>query len=521
MRTVLDVGRNVVPASRYRIGSVGGATVTHDCSPSSMVLHHLAQDTLVVSAEVRDDVDGGQRVRISSPAGWLDADVLEPADPAPRYNLDFETFSQRHLTVVPGDHYGLAFPFTIEALREFGAEFLTRAFRAAGVIAEDNAVTEIVELKRLGVIGASENALLTVAYAKAEPGLHTDLFVKFPPAEPGHKFGLSPMSHGEVEMMRFSSRSALPIEMAKYYFADHSAHTLNYILITERVRFGEAPIEPAYRKAYDQFVPEIDEHYQVLAKSLARLVAAHKTGAMGYDVESAFPFARAARDFAPIENAETLVDRLIDFVSRVAPHLFVAETTQPAFLKAWREDVLFGLEHKDAVIAYLNTNVDYTGLCHPNLNVDNAWFWRDDAGQLHAGLLDWGGAGQMSIAQAISGMVMMPDPRTYTRLRQDIIATFIKEYSESGGPLLDFDELNLQCKAAIFSTAVCTILTIIVNLLPRFTDDEYRAMKDQSDDKLQNTSMIAAIIWIDNTLREWLEDVTPADACRRIVALNG
>jgi len=508
------------PANRYSIKSEAGTAVTADCSPASEVIHHLPPGTIVVCAEVRADDDGAERVRISSPAGWVSAEDLEPAAPAPKFDLDFETFSKRHLTVAPGDHYGLEFPFTIEALREAGPAFLTAAFRAAGSIAADNEVTEIVELKRLGIRGASENAFLTVAYAKAQPGLHTDLFVKFPPAEIGHKFGLSRMSSGEVEMMRLSGQRTLPIEMARYYFGDHSDLTTNYILITERVRFGEPPIEPAYRKGYDQHVPEIDDHYRVLTKALARLVAAHKAGAIGYDLENRFPYARAGRDFAPIDNAEDLVHRLIDFISRVAPHLFVAETTTPAFLERWREDVLFGLRHKDTVIAYLHKNVDYTGLCHPNLNVDNAWFWRDGAGQLHAGLLDWGGAGQMSIAQALDGMVMMPDPKMYTRLRHDLIATFISEYAELSGVILDVEELTLQCKAGIYSTAICTILTIIVDAVFAMPEEAYKGMKDIYDDTLQSTGMVAAIIWIDNTLREWLEDVTPGDACRRIVALS-
>ena len=508
------------PANRYSIKSEAGTAVTADCSPASKVIHHLPTGTIVVCAEVRADDDGADRVRISSPAGWVSAEDLEPAVAAPRHDLDFATFSQRHLTVAPGDHYGLEFPFTIEALREFGPAFLTAAFKAAGSISEDNEVTEIVELKRLGIQGASENAFLTVAYAKAEPGLDTALFVKFPPADPGHKFGLARMSCGEVDMMRLSRERTLPVEMAKYYFGDHCDHTTNYILITERIRFGEAPIEPAYRKGYDQYVPEIDEHYQVLAKAIARLVAAHKAGTIGHDLENIFPFARAARDFAPIENAEALVDRLIDFISRVAPHLFVPETTTPAFLARWRKDVLFGLEHKDAVIAYLHKNVDYTGLCHPNLNVDNAWFWRDESDQLHAGLLDWGGAGQMSIAQALDGMVMMPDPKKYTRLRHDLIAAFIGEYAAISGVALDVDELTLQCKAGIYSTAICTILTIIVDALSLFPEETYKGMKDIYDDTLQSTGMVAAIIWIDNTLREWLEDVTPGDACRRIVALS-
>jgi len=495
--------------------------VTSGCAPASNIIHHLPQGTIVLSAESVVDDHDGERVRISSPAGWLDAENLEAAGPAASLQLDFGVFAEKHEQPAPGDEYGLIFPFTIEGLRAAGAEFLTAAFRAAGTISPDNEVTEIVELRRLGINGASENAFLTVAYAKPEPELQAELFVKFPPADMHFKFGLSTMPHGEVTMMRLSSANTLPVAMAKYYYGDHAAATSNYILITGRIAFGVDPIEPAYRKGRDDAIPEIDDHYRVLTEALAKLVAAHKTGALGYDMEEHFPFARAARDFHPVQNPEVNIDRLIDFIARVAPQLFVAEATSMEFLKQWREDLLFGLANKDAVIAYLHKNVDYTGLCHPNLNVDNAWFWRDAAGELQVGLLDWGGAGQMSIAQALSGMLMMPNPDIYLRLRRDVIETFISAYAKNGGLKLDLDELLFQYKASLFSTAIWILVGILVNYLPQFSDADYATMKDRYDERLLKSEMVSAIIWIDNILREWLDGMTPGEACRRIVSQAG
>lgn len=518
---MLDDLKTVVPGQRYRIKSSAGAPVTGDKFATSEVLHHLPQETIVLSAEIALADNGRARVRISSPAGWLDAEHLEPAAPVPSLKLDFDVFEKRHEELAPGDEYGLEFPFTIESLREFGAAFLTKAFRASGAISEDNAVTEVVELRRLGITGASENAFLTVAYAKPEPGLQAELFVKFPPADMHFKFGLARMSHGEVAMMRLSGTGVLPVPVAKYYFGDYCTATSNYILITGRIGFGVAPIEPAYRKGRDDRVPEVRDHYRVLTKALAKLVAAQKTGALGYDLEKDFPFARAAREFHHIATPELNVDQLIDFVSRVAPQLFLAETTTTEFLKRWREDLLFGLSHSHIVTAYLHKDVDYTGLCHPNLNIDNAWFWRDEAGELNVGLLDWGGAGQMSIAQALSGMLMMPDPDIYLELRRDVVYTFVKEYAEHGGLKLDADKLLLQYKASVFSTALGTIVGIIVPYLQRFSDDEYKTMKTRFDDRLLQSEMVSAIIWIDNMLREWTEGVTPGDACRQIVAEAG
>ncbi len=483
----------------------------------SKVVLRLAHESIVVAAESVFNGDDEELVRVSSPAGWLRAACLEPAAPAPSLRLDYETFLERHHQVAPGDHYGLEFPISLEGLRAAGPEFLTAAFRAAGSISQDNTVTEILDLKSLGKLGASENAFLTVAYAKREAGLHEKLFVKGPPENLASKFLQSGSSQSEVAMMRLSRSGTLPVTVCKYYFGDYCCRTTNYILITERIAFGIPPIEVAHYKGRDHLIPNVENHYQLLAKMLARLAAAHKTGALGPDIESIFPFPRAARNFDSIQRIEEKVDRLIDFISRVAPQLYPA-AADAEFLKAWREDLLFGFQHKDAVIAYLHQNVDYTALCHINLNVDNCWFWRNGAGELQVGLLDWGGVGQLSIAQALSSMLMMPDPDMYVRLQHLVIGTFVDEYARSGGPSLDVSELRLQYKASVYSTALCTIVDVILDHLGRFSEVEYASMKDRFDARLQESHMCSAILWIDNMLRDWLDDLTPGDACREILA---
>lgn len=500
------------------VGASAGASVDLHASHSSDAIHHLPQGTIVVCAEVAVGTDGGQRVRISSPAGWLSASTLIAAKPAAPVKLDFDSFEKNHLKVAPGDRYGLDFPFTLDLLRTVGADFLTAAFRAAGTIASDNHVTAIVALEPLAVMGASESAFLTVTYARPEPGLNMELFVKFPPDKGvEYKYSLTAMSQGEIEIQNILNMEDLSFSTARCYFGDYCSGTSNYMLITERIGFAQSPIEPAYRKGYDHLIPHVEDHYHALTAALASLVAAHKTGALGYDIETIFPFGRAARDFDPISAPEINIDRLIDFVGRIAPQLFIPEASDPVFLQQWREDMLYGLLHKDRVNAYLHDDVDYVGLCHPNLNPDNAWFWRDDSGALHLGLIDWGGAGQMSIAQALSGMLMMPIPEMYQSLVRDVIKTFISVYADRGGVRLDPDTLLFHYKASVFSTAISTIISFVVDMLFQFSEEDYASMKDRHDSRLLDNGLYSAIVWIDNMLRDWADEITPGDACRFIV----
>lgn len=431
---------------------------------------------------------------------------------------DRETFDKCHLSVMPGDHYGFEFPISVAMLRDWGEAFLTKAFHASGVLSPDNCVREILAIEPVEVQGASERALITVAYAKDEPGLHHELFAKFAPVDADFKYSLARLGSGEVVMQRLSREGRLPVTTAKYYFGDHSAATTNYFLITERIAFGAAPIEPAHRKGYDHEIAELEAHYELLARSLARLVAAHKRGDLGSDIDRLFPFGAAGRDFDPIDDAPARIDRLVTFVSQTAPQLFISEATDPAFLERWRDDLLFGLEHKDVINAYLHRDRDYTGLCHPNLNVDNAWYWRNPEGNLAVGLLDWGGAGQMSVAQALSGMMMMPEPEKYRGLVDLVHAVFVQELSVRCGVTLDPQELRLQHKASLYSTAICTIVSIIVDYLEMVPKEAWGSMRDRFDPMLVDSGLIAAVIWVDNMLREWRDELTPGDACRQIVA---
>jgi len=505
------------PGTRCEVVADEGAAVMPERTGGE-ARHHLPQGTLVVCAEEASGDDGKPQVRIASPAGWVDARALAPAPAVSRDTMDYATFLARHEQVVPGDHYRLDFPVNLAGLRQAGPEFLTRAFRASGAISSDNRVTEIVALDKLDIRGASENGLLTLAYERPEPGLDTDLFVKFPPGDVPHKFGLLRLFDGETAIGRLSRERSFPVRMPRYYFGDYAAHTGNFILITGRIPFGIAPVEPAWRKGYDHDVPCVVEHYEVLARNLARLVAAHKRGDLGHDLESIFPFARAARDFDPIADPEPKLDRLIDFIGRVAPRLFSPEATTPEFLARWREDVLFGLAHKDEVLAYLLADIDYTGLCHINLNLDNAWFWRDDAGALQAGLLDWGGVGQASLAQALSGMMMMLEPERHIVLVDRVLDVFVEECAIQGCPPLDRAELQFQYKASVYSTALFMFITILADTLDYFPEDYFSAMESRMDPQLLESGFYSAIVWIENMLREWLEPVTPGDVCREIVA---
>ncbi len=83
------------------------------------------------------------------------------------------------LDFVRGDATGLAIPAHAKALRTGGVTFLTDALRSFGSISPQNRVTRITHLQPFQGGNSGEKVLLSVEYQEPEPGLHSDLFVKF------------------------------------------------------------------------------------------------------------------------------------------------------------------------------------------------------------------------------------------------------------------------------------------------------------------------------------------------------
>jgi len=112
----------------------------------------------------------------------------------------------------------------------------------------------------------------------------------------------------------------------------------------------------------------------------------------------------------------------------------------------------------------------------------------------------------------------MLEPERHSRVVNGAISTFISEYQQACGLRLDRKKLVFHYKASVFSTAIWTIVGMLADMLDRFSEEEYKSMDTLLDERLQATHMSVIIAWIDNMLREWLDEVTPGDACRLIVA---
>lgn len=348
---------------------------------------------------------------------------------------------------VTGDATGLAFPAHMEALRQGGVEFLTAAFRAAGTLETDNAVARITALSECPGGSTGRKAFLAVEYERPGQGLEQNLFVKF-----SRDFGDAIRDRNrdqlepEVRFAAISHHPGFPITVPHCLFGDYHQESGTGILITERIAFGVGGIEPHHDKCLDYELPDVLAHYRAVVAANARLAGAHKSGHLGDDLDTLFPYDAAAAALSdPIRyDARQIRNRL----SRLAafaeefPRLFPPNISAPGFIAQLMEEMPHFLERQHDIKHYLSNDHDLIALCHWNANIDNAWFWRDAAGTLHCGLMDWGRAGQMNIALALWGTLSAAEPEMLDEQLDALLCLFLLEFEAHGGPAISLARLS-------------------------------------------------------------------------------
>jgi hypothetical protein len=249
-------------------------------------------------------------------------------------------------------------------------------------------------------------------------------------------------------------------------------------------------------------MPEPLDHYRVVLTALARLVGYHRSGRLPAGLASQFPVdlqAATVGEQTPISAGK--LDRRLGRLAELAeasPGLLPANARSPQFITRLSKDALRLLRHQPAVWGYLADHTDYIALCHWNANVDNAWFWRDAAGGLHCGLLDWGCVGQLNVAMALSGA----ETDLWDRHLDELLRLFVTEIHACGGPHLDVRDLNRQLMLYVGIMAVGWLLDVPALIRSRF-GDAARSIRRTDAQIKDDESVRAPLQMLTNALNLW------------------
>lgn len=377
--------------------------------------------------------------------------------------------------IVRGDVTGLAIPAHADALRAGGATLLSTAFQAFGSLDPGTRVARITRFENCPGGSTGQKLFLSVEYDPPAPQLHGDLFVKF-----SRDFSDPLRDRGRFEMaseVRFAALSRLadfPVSVPRAYYADYHQESGTGVLITQRIPFGVGGIEPQHQKCLDHELADPASYYRAIVTALARLAGAHKGGRLRADVDVQFPFdpqAAAAADRIRYDERQLreLVTAYAEFATKY-PQLLPASIRAPGFVSALERDACRFLAHEATIKQFLQSNHDLVALCHWNAHIDNAWFWRDAAGALQCGLIDWGRVRQMNVAYALWGSLSGASLEVWDRHLQEFLELFAGEFHAHGGPRLDVEELKLNLQLYIATMGLAWMLEAPARILFRLPE---------------------------------------------------
>ncbi|MBH0779641.1 hypothetical protein [Nocardia bovistercoris] len=403
-----------------------------------------------------------------------------------------------------GDRHGLPIPVHPEALHLAGAEFLTRAFHTAGTLAPDNAVTAITEFREIGGGSTGRKALLSVRYRHEQPHLHTDLFAKFSRDldDEIRDRGRTQMET-EVGFAELARTPGFPVTVPAAQFGDYHAESGTGLLITERIAFGADGIEPQHHKCLDYEMPQPYEHYRALLTAVARLVGAHRAGALPEHLIERFPTEEQITGAGQRPSPQKLprrLTRLREFCLAF-PALLPEHVRTDSFLTGFADAAVEFQRHESAIWSRLRSDTEYSGLCHWNANVDNAWFWRDDKDELHCGLMDWGCVSRMNLAMAVWGAMSGAEVELWDRHLDDLLDLFVTEIHRSGGPRLDPSRLAAELMLYIGTMGVTWLLDVPAVIMRGFAPS---ADLTRTDPRIKSHESIRAPLqMLTNVLNLW------------------
>lgn len=451
-----------------------------------------------------------------------------------------------------GEFWGLEMPLTPQQLKDMGPQWLTRALHKSKALPLDNAVvgftefvvkaantTESTASEEASWGGAGIKILLAVKYKRDpqgdEPG--KEMFVKMPHEFTGknERFKVSVTLNGDwAETMFYNLLSGkLPVRTPRIYYADMNRRTTNFIWIMERVPYGsdwKKPLAvmdflPPAGKYRDWAIPCAEDMYYAHCRCLARFAGwYYHTAKFTTQVDECFdspdvfrvqmmlhkkmaPLNLKQRDEffmqclsdpnpqpfvsqqIPADAAASFIKIAEEFATKSAPQCFPPKFMEKSrFQKAMSEAYEMS-KYIQEISFYQMLIPEYRSLAHPNAQIDNAMFWKNESGVLECGLIDWGGASFAPVSFTLAGSWIGAEPGFLLEHEQKLLRFFADEYREVTNVELDFEQLyqNFKLCQAAGIAGCCANVQWCMRLLEK---SKWKEIPNRFDKRIDDTFLL-------------------------------
>lgn len=511
-----------------------------------------------------EELQAAEEIRRMTPANRCEAERQRP--PVFWRPISFEQVSDNCSKKAPGLFYGLEFPWSAKMLQDFGPDWLTLAFQRAGTLERTNRITRItINQTRITAGNNAGKFMFEVQYKNPREELHTKLFAKVPFAmtketkqdRMSSSVLKQPMDFFEVNTYRLAE-STLPMKTPKFYYGDISNDTSNFILITERIPFvgmdgrrqdqavRPFEVEGPYDKCKDwQLRGDPKDYYTVIMQVSAKIAAADKTGRMGSPQLLAMSFGtppaptdkpeywgvnpQAASGGPPAATLQKL-KVAVEFFSDIAKAVFPPYATDEAFITKFTQTMMTLSAYTREIEFWKHMEPNYVALGHANLNVDNAYFWRDASGKLDCGVLDWGGFGASCVGHKVWWYLNCCEWEDIKKNLSHYVSAFVDTYREHGGPALDLGVMEMMAKITCLSN-LAFMVAAVPDCLRQCPKQEWTTIADRHDPRISEdvggkSTLRTTLRVMDNGLRmieelgadqmleRWITEVWEGKMCR-------
>jgi hypothetical protein len=195
-----------------------------------------------------------------------------------------------------------------------------------------------------------------------------------------------------------------------------------------------------------------------------------------------------APSFAP-PTAIGFKDMCHDFISSTCPGAFPKELTQKKYLDTFNTEATDMSKYCNEMSFYLYAMREYFSLCHPNAQVDNAFYWKTASGETQCGLLDWGGVNFNNIPTCIGNGWMGAEPEVMEEHEKKLVELFCDEYEKASGFRFDADHMHLCLKLSqcVVFYGCCANIGMCLRI---FKKDEWGKMKGRKDPRIDENFLL-------------------------------
>ena len=185
----------------------------------------------------------------------------------------------------------------------------------------------------------------------------------------------------------------------------------------------------------------------------------------------------------PPNQLKTKIDAALAFMCDTGKVLFPPFVATEAFQNKLRR-VLMKLNAYMAEMNYWgHADKDYVVFAHNNLNVDNAYFWRNEAGDLELGVFDWGSMGSKCLGYKMWWWLYCQDFEDTDANMESYLECVVSSLKDSGGPSLEKEVLRMQFILAGLQQMFGLIAAVgqIYKMCPK---KEWPSIKDRYDPRV-------------------------------------